>query len=105
MLLIPIVISSIQDDDDRDFFTQLYIEHHTVMNRMALRYAQSSFEADDIVSDAVIALIQKASLLRSMDPPALRAYVCVTVRNCGALYARKRRSSHEIPLEDIGVEG
>jgi RNA polymerase sigma-70 factor (ECF subfamily) len=104
MLLIPIVISSIQDDDDRDFFTQLYIKNHAVMHRVALRCAQSSFEADDIVSDALIALIRKAPLLRSMDPPALRAYVFTTVRNCGARYARKRKSAHELPLENI-VEG
>ncbi len=101
MLIIPIVISSIQDDDDRDFFTQLYTEQHTVMHRTAMRYVQSSFEADDIVSDAVIALIRKAALLRSMDPPALRAYVYTTVQHAGAQYARKRASASELPLESI----
>lgn len=93
MLVFPVVIASIQDDDDRLFMETLYTTHHAMMYRIALKYAPSQTDADDIVSDACLSLINKLSRLRQLDDGALLGYVNIAVRNTAISFLRKRSQS------------
>ena len=81
MLMMPICIQSIASDDDRAWMEQLYTKHYRLMYATAWRYTSVPQEADDIVSDSVVALLDKPQLLRGMEPKALTRYIVVTVRN------------------------
>ena len=79
--MMPLCIQSIASDDDRDFMEWLYTKHYRLMYATVWRYTSVPQEADDIVSDSVIALMDKPQLLRGLEPKALNRYIVVTVRN------------------------
>lgn len=81
MLVMPLVIQAIENDDDRDFMERLYYDHHRLMYATAWKYSAFGDNVDDVVSDSCVALIQKVSLLREMKVEKLRAYIISIVRN------------------------
>ena len=108
----PLVIQTIENDDDRHFMEQLYTNYSRLMYSTAWKYAVSGVEVEDVVSDSCVALIPKVSLLRGMEPNALGVYVIATVRNATIDANRKacrqnERLRHEASetLENLpGVE-
>lgn len=108
MLIMPLVIQAIENDDDRCFMEQVYTNYGRLMYSTAWKYAVSGVEVDDVVSDCCVSLIARVSLLRSMDDNALGAYVIATARNAAIDASRKvcrhnERIRHEVPevLENI----
>ena len=81
MLMMPICIQSISSEDDRNFMEWLYIKHCRLMYATVWRYTNAPQEADDIVSDSIVALMGKLDRLRGMESGALTRYIVVTVRN------------------------
>ena len=112
MLIMPLVIQTIENDDDRHFMEQLYTDYSRLMYSTAWKYAVSGVEVEDVVSDSCVALIPKVSLLRGMEPNALGVYVIAKVRNATIDANRKacrqnERLRHEASetLENLpGVE-
>lgn len=89
--MLPVVILEIQNDDDRNFMAALYEGHYKLM-----RDTTSSFmlrdEADDIINETCIKLINKIPLLRSFSCCVLRSYIVSTVRSVSIDYLRKRKA-------------
>ena len=81
MLMMPICIQSISSEDDRNFMEWLYTKHYRLMYATVWRYTNAPQEADDIVSDSIVALMGKIDKLREMESGALTRYIVVTVRN------------------------
>ncbi len=81
MLMLPMVIMTMEDEDNREYMTRLYRDYQALMLKTAWEYSQESGTVEDIVSDSCVALIQHLNQLRAMDKPALRAYIVITVRN------------------------
>lgn len=67
MLIFPAVILAIADESDREFMKTLYVNHYLSMYRMARAMSDSIPDAEDIVSEACVALIRKISVLRMLD--------------------------------------
>ena len=55
----PLVIQTIENDDDRHFMEQLYTDYSRLMYSTAWKYAVSGVEVEDVVSDSCVALIPK----------------------------------------------
>ena len=101
MLVMPLVIQAIEDDDDRQFMEQLYYAHSRLMYATAWKYSTYKIDVEDVVSDSCVALIAKIAVLRRMDEKTLCAYVVSTVRNKTIDANRKAcRNSERIRLED-----
>ena len=81
MLMLPMVIMTMEDEDNREYMTRLYRDYQALMLKTAWEYSQDSATVEDIVSDSCVALIQHLNQLKAMDKPALRAYIVITVRN------------------------
>ena len=101
MLIMPMVILAIEDEDDRQFMERLYYDHSRLMYATAWKYSTNKIEVEDVVSDSCVALIPKISVLRRMDQKTLCAYVVSTVRN-KTLDANRTacRNSDRVRLED-----
>ncbi len=89
MIMIPLVIASIETDPDREWMTSVYFRHFRLMKQIASHYADSSADAEDIVSQSCVSLITHMDRLRTMDDEALRHYIATTVRNNGINYRKK----------------
>ena len=81
MLLLPMAILTMEDDDDRAYMTRLYREYRALMLKTAWEYSEDSGTVDDIVSESCIALIRHLEKLKAMEKGAIRAYIVTTVRN------------------------
>ena len=49
MLVMPLVIQVIENDDDRHFMEQLYTDYNRLMYSTAWKYVVSGVEVDDIL--------------------------------------------------------
>lgn len=99
MFFVPIFISSIEDDNDREFMEQLYTEHYTMMYNLARKYAQNIYDIDDIISEACLALIRKIPLLRTLSSNERLGYVNATTRNTGLKFCKSKYRRHESPTD------
>lgn len=105
MLLIPFVLLAMEDDDDRAFMEQLYMEYKGLMYGVALRYLRNDEDAQDAVNDAIIRLISKASELRKKDCSVLRPYIVSTMKRTALTIIRKKKTVrqrvHNVDVEEI----
>ncbi len=96
MMLFPIVILEISDDDDRAFMKQLYMKYHLMMFKMARASTDSIQDAEDAVSDACVSLIHKISVLRRLECNVLEGYIISTVKNAAFALHRKKKIRREV---------
>ena len=101
-MMLPLILASIENDEDRALMEEIYLQYHHLMYAQALRILNSSSAAEDAVSDAIEALIRKISLLRSMDGNKRKAYAVITVRHMAVNQYRRR--SRETVTEDEFLE-
>ena len=90
-MMIPIAILSIEDDDDRTFVIQLYMDYRWFMYNIAYEIIQDSQIAEDIVSQAVCELIDALADIRRINSCKLKSYIALLVRNDSIDYVRKRK--------------
>ncbi len=104
----PWVFLLIENDEDRLFLEGLYMEYHSLLYGQALRILKKPEAAQDAVSDAILALTKKISLLRTLPCNKLRAYLVITVKHQAInQYHRAKRETTggEIVLEDLAAPG
>ena len=92
-MFFPIAILAITDESDREFMKSLYIKYRMVMFRMARSMVDSYQDAENVVSDACIALTNKIDVLRHFDCNVLEEYIISTVKNA-AYFSSVHRSGH-----------
>ena len=81
----------VEDISDRAFMEQLYIAHWQMMKAIAMRFADCGADADDIASEACLALMKKVRVLRELNQRALISYIVTTVKSFGIAYWRKKK--------------
>lgn len=81
MLPLPFLLLAVQDDTDRAFMEKLYTDYGTLMYHQARQIARCDADAQDAVSEALLALIKKIPVLRAMPCNKQRAYVVITVKH------------------------
>ncbi|MBE5787244.1 MAG: sigma-70 family RNA polymerase sigma factor [Clostridiales bacterium] len=97
-LFLPFMLLMIADPEKRQFFETLYIDYHRLMYAQALQITRRGQEAQDVVSDSMMALIKKYDLLCTFPCNKLRSYIVITVKHVALnLYRSKKR---EQPTED-----
>ena len=79
--MIPMVIMAIESDTDRAYMTDVYMNHRSLMLKVAWRYTNAPSEVEDIVSESCVSLIQHLDSIRSMEEKTLRSYIVTTVKN------------------------
>lgn len=89
MLIIPLIITQIEDDDDRRFMTNLYKDQYNIWRKTAYRYTQNPHAIEDILQDACTRLVDKISILRRLDLCALHTYCVSTIRRVSLNHLRR----------------
>lgn len=102
MMFIPLSILMIENESDRSFMEALYIDHYKTMLAIARKYVNSTQDAEDVVSRAIISLIEKVDLLKTFDEKTQRAYIFITVKRIA--FSHLRRQKLEKSMEPDTVE-
>lgn len=103
LLFIPFTILAMEDNDDRAFMEQLYIEHKGLMYGIAITYLRNREDAQDAVNDAIIRLIHKVSELRGKDRSVLRPYIVSTMKRTALNIIKKNKTVRE-RVRNVEVE-
>lgn len=93
--MIPAVIMAMEDESDREFMTRIYMDYEKLMYSEINKVCAERGDAEDIVNDSLVKLIEKIPLLRSLARAQLVNYIITTVRNTATDYFR--RDSHFSP--------
>ena len=87
--LLPLVLLLIENEDDRQFLENVYLQYHRLMYAQALQILKQRQAAEDTVSDSLLALAKKIALLRTFECNKLRSYVVITVRHTAISHLNK----------------
>lgn len=99
--MLPLVLLAMEAGDDRTFMEQTYQSYHRLMYAQAYRVLNDPQSAEDAVSDALLAMMKKISLLRTFDRNKLRAYCVITVKHASIDALRRQRREHPAFLSDL----
>ena len=100
--IIPLAILMIENDADRQFMTDVYIEYRPLMYKAARRYFTNNInEIEDVVSNAVLNMCNYCKTIRSIPATGLSSYIVCIVRNaCNArlkqIYASQKQCIHNV---------
>lgn len=98
MILLPSVILTMPDGDNKEYMTWLYEEYHRLMYSVAWKYFSNPSDVDDVVSSSCLALMKKIDTLRGLEDSPLQYYIVTAVKNTAlnALDKQKRLSQKVI---------
>lgn len=108
MLQFPLFLLLIENEEDRRFLESIYLEYHQLLYAQALKITRNGEEAQDVVSDALMALMKKIDLLKTLPCNKLRAYMVITVKHTAIdLFNRKKRQRIDdgVTVEDLAGGG
>ena len=98
MIIYPVCIMAIEDDDDREFMQKLYVDYHRLMYSQITKIAKDPWVADDVLQTTLVRLIDKLDRLRSMDRDRLVNYIIVACRNTAINVVKKKIA--EFPIDE-----
>lgn len=87
--MLPVVMAAMDDPQERDFMTQLYLEYEKLLFSTAWKFTTSRYDAEEIVQSSLERLIKKVSVLQRLERCTLAAYIVSTVRNTALNHLRK----------------
>lgn len=87
--MFPMIILAIEDESSRDFMLRLYVNSVTRMYLEAVKYVSDKETAEDVVSDAVVKLVEKVDLLQQLDAGKRLPYAITTVRHMAYRHLRR----------------
>ena len=89
--MIPMIIMAIEDEDDRSFMANLYVDYQRLMYKVITSHTTDPWDADDIFQSTLPKLIDKLADLRRMSNDKLTSYIYSTCKNSHQLPPEKRR--------------
>lgn len=80
----------------QDFITTLFVRYQEIMINSAMRYVHNRVDAEDIVSNCWIMLIQHGNKLQMMSAHSQHAYImrCVANRSIDFIRKKTRHNAH-----------
>lgn len=113
--MIALISENVRTSDDKDFMLALYNEYQRLMYHTARKYCGDVYDCEEVVQEVVLKLINKISLLRTLEEKALAGYVSVAVRNTAITWLRKKSREHkffvnwpeeanDLPDTELGIE-
>ena len=98
--MIPIIILTIQDPDEREYMTGLYIKYNRLMYSEIHKIIHDPWDVEDVLQISLVKLIDKISLLRTFERNRLVSYIISTCRNNAYNYNKKLFSLPECEIEE-----
>lgn len=100
-------ISALADDNDRTFVLKLYQEYYGLVRKTAYNLTKDSDSSEDLINDTFIKLINKISVLRTLDCCRVAAYVVYTARGVAINFVKHRdvENKHLYYAEDMDCLG
>lgn len=99
--MIPIIILTLENPDDREFMSDFYLASEKWMYHEARRWFPQQQDAEDIVYESVVRLIDKVDVLQNMDRQNQIQYAVVTVRNISYNVLRRKGLEKTVSFDEL----
>ena len=86
--------------EEKRFIEEIYNKYKRLLFSTAAKYAVRAEEIDDIVQEAILNIIKRASVLKGLDEKRLASYLFVTVKNTAYAHLRKEEKEAYDYIDD-----
>lgn len=103
--MILMVIAELTDDDEKAFMLSLYKDYYGLVRKILYSITQDRGILEDLINDTFIKLIEKISLIHTLESCKTAAYVVYTSRSVGINYIKRRgiQNKHVFYGEDTDL--
>lgn len=98
--MFPLIFSTIRNEQDRTFMERFYEQYHKLMYSQVNKFTNNSDEAEEIMQEVWVGLIEKVSLLQTMPRDRLINYSISVARYTAYSLIRKKKRLELVPFED-----
>lgn len=98
--MIPLYILAIENDDDREFMSQLYLSYNRLMYNEIIKIVHDPWVTDDLLQATLEKLINKVQELRNKDREHLVSYIIASCKNAARNYLRDQKRHPAFCLDD-----
>ena len=98
--MIPLIISTIETPDDRDFMEALYNNYNRLMYKEIRKYIKNDCDVEDILQSVLVKLIDKIQRLRSFDRDQRVNYIIVACRNTALNHLRDSNRASQFTFDE-----
>ena len=102
--MIPFCILVIEDDDDREFMTLLYIRYQRLLYKEIYEILKKPWNTEDILQATLVKLIDKIPELRQKERPQLVGYICAAARNTALNFLRAQDKIAPFSFEEYMMQ-
>ena len=89
--MIPFVILAIENEEDRLFMTDLYLNYRNLMYKEILKILHNKWDTEDVLQSTLIKLIDKIPELKTKESTKLINYVITACKNNSYNYLRDHK--------------
>ena len=98
--MIPLIILAIEDPDDREYMSGLYLKYNRLMYSEIHKIIPDPWDVEDVLQIALVKLIDKIPLLKTFERNRLVSYIISTCRNNAYTYNKKLFARLECEIEE-----
>ena len=88
--MVMMVIATMESDDDKAFMLNLYNDYYGLVRKTVYNITRDADHAEDLTNDTFIKLIEKVSVIRTLDSCKLTAYAVYTSRSVAINFIKHR---------------
>lgn len=96
--MLSFFLAVLESDADRQMFVEIYDQHHSQMERVAIKILKNQSDAEDSVQNAFMQVIRHFEKIYQIPCEDLPFWLISIVKNEAYMILRKQK--HVIPLED-----
>lgn len=89
-MIIMTALAVLEGDEDRAFMMNLYQEYYGLVKKTVYNISRDADHAEDLTNDTFIKLIEKYSVIRTLESCKLAAYIVYTARSVAINSIRHR---------------
>ncbi len=102
--MLPIIISAIENPDDRDLMTSFYLEYKALLYSEAQKHLDIPEDIEDTVSEALTKIIDKMAVFRNLKHWQQVQYALTTVRNLSYILLKKNTHFTIVSFDDSDID-
>ena len=93
--MILMVIAELADDDEKVFMLSLYKDYYGLVRKTLYSIIQDRGILEDLINDTFLKLMEKISLIRTLECCKTAAYVVYTSRSVGINYLKRKGTQNK----------
>lgn len=107
MQVIMMIVAAIVGEDDKAFMLNLYRDYYGIVRKTVYNITHDADNVEDLINDTFMKLIEKISLIRTLDSCKIADYVVHTSRSVAINFVKRRdvQKKHAYYGEDMDLAG